>query len=816
MSKKDKGGNELSAVTPSSELSAAKILTSREQELDEAFARVPPGTVLPPNEQSPRSVSALPRTTLFGRARTSGITDFPETNTLLRALMAHWGIFTATRIISTRIMVTPWNFSSRMRDGQGDIDQLLFLIDFFSTPNKNETWPTLVQRTVARLLTVGRAYWEVQYNLAGDPASFFLVDGNVIEKRDSHGEWEMPALIQKVRGESVEFNVGEFMAFRNPTPITEVGGQSMLEPLLDFITADILANNWNKTFLRQASSPQGAISLPSGLSDDELRRNKAEVERAYEGSRNAGSPFMALIGDFNYTPFPRPEYDYQFLEGRAKNLEAIAAVYGVPVSMLKQELISPAEERQLVEHGLNPVFASLECGINEFMQLVGVDGGWEFFFQPAQPADERAMARKADVGARHGGLTINEFRKMLDPRLKEVEGGDVLITPAVVLRERAKVEQPGGNTPDKIEPTPRIPADDDEDRLGQRLMLEEEAEQEIADDAILQAYLAKRTKKEQECISRKIKKIKAEGKSQKQAVAQAIAQCTRDSKNSSDCGCGPGGTRLQDVDGMKSPHQHTEEWPFGILCDEDGDISDEVSGEPHAHTDEFPRGINLDGEEHSQPHIHTDGMPCGEPAPEEDITVDSSNSLSRKAAQPYEVDVRPRLTVPLAEFKKAYSAKLEKITDELTDKLRARHRRSNAKIEEFVSDAVESNVLTLPMVDLMKSAWMSGAQAVIDEQPEAGPISQVPPAEWEALKARAAECSEVAMRDYRDAVVVPTLSLMRKEPKHELADYIRGALRDEAWLREQQAVELAQTQFVEGAQFALRQHRARKLQATKK
>lgn len=176
--------------------------------------------------------------------------------------------------------------------------------------------------------------------------------------------------------------------------------------------------------------PEFLFSVP-GANANSVQRFKDEVESIAGGTHNAGK-HLVVGADAKAIPLQQPVDE----TGTADRvLEEIAAVWGVPVAMLKTNDPNRAnsESARLMWHrnGIKPLCKNDEENLNQRL-VPQFDGAEEMFlaYDSVSFEDETAL-RKNAIGAVAGGvLTVNEGRSEIG--YDAHDDGDVLYPPSGV------------------------------------------------------------------------------------------------------------------------------------------------------------------------------------------------------------------------------------------------------------------------------------------------------------------------------------------------------------------------------------------------
>lgn len=96
--------------------------------------------------------------------------------------------------------------------------------------------------------------------------------------------------------------------------------------------ANNASKHGNKIF-KNGSTPSGAFETLETLSDEAYKRLQENIVDKYTGIDNSGKPLL-LEGGLTFKPLALKNSDAEWLESRRFNREEIAAIFGVPTSMI--------------------------------------------------------------------------------------------------------------------------------------------------------------------------------------------------------------------------------------------------------------------------------------------------------------------------------------------------------------------------------------------------------------------------------------------------------------------------------------------------
>lgn len=271
------------------------------------------------------------------------------------------------------------------------------------------------------------------------------------------------------RAEWHRFEPDEVIHLKAPNPRNLYYGAGWVETGWNVVQQNEAGHEMDLASLRNHSRPDYLVVMKSGVSEPARDRFEQGIRERLRGRGKSGE-FLAVTGDVDIKPMAWPPKD---LKGREEIVEEIAAVSGVPVSMLRANdpnLASARTGYAMWRETTVQYWATLiEEHMNELLlPLFGLDQGDAVLaFDSPVIADEEAEIRRVQTLYSSGIIDRDEARTEIgyeaigDARMvTDSPGGDGAARPA----GDGGVEQAGA-TPDEPAAPPPI-ADDGEPRDG--------------------------------------------------------------------------------------------------------------------------------------------------------------------------------------------------------------------------------------------------------------------------------------------------------------------------------------------------------------
>jgi len=214
-----------------------------------------------------------------------------------------------------------------------------------------------------------------------------------------------------------------------PNPKDQFYGLGKIEAGWDCLKIDIAQRETDQALFDNGARPDYAIIVKQGATQGQLKEMQEEINRVFRGTLRSGQP-MLLTGDTQVFPL---QWQPKDLGDRTIITEEIAAVFGVPVSMLKAN---------------DPNLASAQTGFSTWREatILSYCRLWEEFwngwllprfgleddallaYDNPVPEDNNEKLAQVNSMLSNGWATRNEVR--VEQGLPEIEGGDVLLVPS--------------------------------------------------------------------------------------------------------------------------------------------------------------------------------------------------------------------------------------------------------------------------------------------------------------------------------------------------------------------------------------------------
>jgi HK97 family phage portal protein len=207
------------------------------------------------------------------------------------------------------------------------------------------------------------------------------------------------------------FETDEVIHFKRPNPGNLFYGLGKVEAAYGSIVANDAVHEMDISTFANSARPDYAVVVKGTPSGDQLDRFQQQVENRLKGARKDGS-FITVTGDVQFTPLNFPPKD---LAGREEIVEEIAAVFGVPVSMLKANDPNLASATsgfaQWREGTILPLCRMDEQELNQsLLPLFGLEETHCLAYDNPVPSDQAFELQERQTAVAGGWRTPNEAR----------------------------------------------------------------------------------------------------------------------------------------------------------------------------------------------------------------------------------------------------------------------------------------------------------------------------------------------------------------------------------------------------------------------
>jgi HK97 family phage portal protein len=306
-------------------------------------------------------------------------------------------------------------------------------------------------RTLWQELT-GNAYLRVIRNQLGVPAELWPMPPQWVEIVPSDTTFIAGYKYGRESNSRITFQPDEVLHFKRTNPEDLYYGLGKVEAAWGVIDLNEAFHEMDTAMAANKARPDYLATIQNtDASEEAIEEFERMVNERLRGSDKAGK-FIALTGQVDLKPMQFPPKD---LGGRDEIVEEIAAVFGVPVSMLKANDPNLASATtgfaQWRESTILPLLRLDEETLNQkLLPMFGLEDDAVLAYDDPVPANRQLDLTEHQTLIQAGVMTINEVREARGLEPLDVEEADVPIIGGVPVMDF-------GLTPDE-EPEPVAPA----------------------------------------------------------------------------------------------------------------------------------------------------------------------------------------------------------------------------------------------------------------------------------------------------------------------------------------------------------------------
>jgi len=334
------------------------------------------------------------------------------------------------------------------------------------------------------------------------------------------------------------FAADEVIHFKRPNPNDLYYGIGKAEAAWSAIQCNDEVHSMDFHFFANKARPDWLMTIKGPVSTEEMERLEAQIDEKLRGSRRTGR-FLTASADIDIKPLSFQPKD---LMGRTDIVEEVAAVFGVPVSMLK------ANDPNLASASVGfaswrantilPMLRMDEEVLNQsLLPLFGIEDDAFLAYDNPVMSDERFEFEKVRSSVAGGMMTVNEARVRIGMDKVDNPSADALLFSNQPLGG-AVATPPMGLAAVDSEPTvlPQVPDEPDSVARDAREAVEPEVKSAPCSchGNPMHTLGAVDEKAVDPCVGEKIGKLMDEGYDREQAIAIAISMCDAGTKGVGD------------------------------------------------------------------------------------------------------------------------------------------------------------------------------------------------------------------------------------------------------------------------------------------
>jgi HK97 family phage portal protein len=336
--------------------------------------------------------------------------------------------FAAVRVLNETIGSLPIMTYIKTANGREPTTKNNIYQIFHEAPNEELTCQGLKEAGMMSLNLGGNAFFQKIKNKYGDIIGVEHIDYSKV-------------VIERNRiTKKLEYKIENKTYTRNDIfhiPAFSYDGVCGLTPLTQCASTILLGvqyEEYNKNFYKNGAFTSGTVEFPNKFSDVAFERFKKDFESNYRGLMNAGKPIILEEGG-KFNPMKMTQADTQFMEARRFQLEEVARIYRVPLTLLQdfgRATWNNMEQQQLffVMFTILPLVKRWEENIKTQIMTPEqrTEGIYvEFQLNNLLRGDAKTRAELYASGRQNGWLSVNDIRRL--ENLNPIAGGDTYIQP---------------------------------------------------------------------------------------------------------------------------------------------------------------------------------------------------------------------------------------------------------------------------------------------------------------------------------------------------------------------------------------------------
>ena len=317
------------------------------------------------------------------------------------------------------------------------------LLDLLDKPNSTTSKTDMVYITQSHKKLTGDAFWLLDQTGSQITNIFTLppdkVTLNLGNPLDGTADLvESYTYKDTIDGKQVEQTYGrdEIIHFKNPNPTNPFRGYGAVEAAADVIDVDNLTNLTTKKFFENGAITNFVLSTESKITDEQLKRIKAELRAANAGANNAYKA-MILGGGLKPVDISYSNKEMEFLSQLAWYRDKIMVLFGNTKASIGiiDDVNRASHKSSMVEWKRTTVKPDMSAIVDTLNQFLVPMYGNKLVLTYCDPVeeDEADDIEAANQLYTAGIMTLNEAREKVE--LDPIAGGDeVKATGQVVPR----------------------------------------------------------------------------------------------------------------------------------------------------------------------------------------------------------------------------------------------------------------------------------------------------------------------------------------------------------------------------------------------
>jgi HK97 family phage portal protein len=386
----------------------------------------------------PQSVITL-LSNLFNRQVDYGTTE------LLETYQKSLYVYACVSKIAKKIGSIDWKLF-KITNTKGDVDEIIInpLIDLIYKPNPFQTKAEFWESVIINKLLCGDAFIFKARNEQGKVLELWNLRPDRITIATDKEKFISHYIFRKEDGTEIEIPRQDIIHDKYPNPLSEYLGLAPLRPASLRVDVENYANHYQRDFFINNAKPDGVLSTPNKLTQEQVNQIKREWNSLYQG-KGKNSKTAILQGDMKFDNISISQKEMDFIESMHSVRDDILTAFGVPkpivavtddvnranaetaIYIFQSEVIKPEMERLMEK-------------INEEMVIPDFGADLYFDFVDPTPEDRLSLISEYESSLKNGWRTINEVREL--ENMPPLEGGDTpLVSMALIPLNESNVER---------------------------------------------------------------------------------------------------------------------------------------------------------------------------------------------------------------------------------------------------------------------------------------------------------------------------------------------------------------------------------------
>lgn len=341
-------------------------------------------------------------------------------------------VFRSVSLISNSLGMLPCHLIDKRTKAKA-VDHPVFRL-LHRRPNGWQTASSFRSLMQSRALLYGNAYALIVRSRGEVTAMVPLDPKRVSVSLDA--SWKVTYSYERPAGGAITYQAGDILHVHG---LSEDGvtGRSLVRQAAEAIGLAIAADSAAGNLFRNGSLVGGTLNTDGKLSEEAFLRLRSDWDSRYAGLGNAAKTPILEDG-LEYKQISPTARDSQHIETRARQVEEIGRVFGVPRPLLMVDETSWGSGIDVlgqffVRYALNPWFEAWQQAVE--LRLLSEDEAalYEVKFNAGalergnMAAQGEYFSKALGAGGHQPWMTANEVRSVID--LPDGPGGDSLVNP---------------------------------------------------------------------------------------------------------------------------------------------------------------------------------------------------------------------------------------------------------------------------------------------------------------------------------------------------------------------------------------------------